>query len=116
MTQGTGPVKSMLLLSVTVLLFVLVSLRSGLEASHFQPVTKTGSINCLPKSNILGQIVVYILAPLRIQGQRYIIVKDSLPFGTDIFPPHNKREYGRQFQLTMEPQNLTLSLLLRTGI
>lgn len=38
--------------------------RGGLEASYFQPVTKTGSINCFPKSSILPKIVVPTLAPL----------------------------------------------------
>lgn len=50
----------------TALLFVLVGFRSGLEASYLQPVTKTGSINCLPKSSILLKIVVPTLIPLRV--------------------------------------------------
>lgn len=32
---------------------MLVGLRSGLRASYSQPVTKTGCLNYLPKSNIL---------------------------------------------------------------
>lgn len=45
---------------------MLVGFRSGLEASYFQPVTKTGSINYLLKSSILLKIVVLTLAPLRV--------------------------------------------------
>lgn len=63
--DSTGP-RALGPWTATALLFVLVGFRSGLEASYFQSVTKTGSINCLPKSSILLKIVVPTLAPLRV--------------------------------------------------
>lgn len=45
--------KALLLLREAVPLLVLVGLRSGLQASYPQPVTKIGCLNYLPKSSIL---------------------------------------------------------------